>query len=140
MQGFVWLWRNRDALRTIIGSQDYILAIIVLINDNPMELINVYAPNKVEAPCFLATDQALRDSLLAGDFNPNHKAYDGVKAMKCDGVLRRSSRRVDTIVEWTRKDQYVLINSIRPPPISSGWSSGATPSLTANLRGGMPTQ
>lgn len=103
------------ALHSIIRSQDCILAIAVLINDNHMKFIDVYASNKVEAPAFLATHHPLRDSLLAGDFNAHHTAWYGKQAIEIDGVLHASSRQADMLVELTTEHQYLLINSSSTP-------------------------
>lgn len=85
-----------------------------------MEVMNVYARNKVEAPGFLPTHRPSRDSLLAGDNNPHHEGWYGAKAIECDGVLRGSNRQADMTVKWTTEHQYVRIKSIGPQPIFRG--------------------
>lgn len=63
---------RRCAARTIKKYHDGILCIVALINSRPLEIINVYAPNKVEALAFLTTHRLVRASRLAGVFNAHH--------------------------------------------------------------------
>lgn len=87
----------------------------MLINNQPMEFTNIYTPNKVEAPAFLTTHLALRESFLAGDFNAHYSNWYREKVVEMKSVLSASRQQADMLVKWTSELQFIRMNTLGTP-------------------------
>lgn len=89
-----------------------ILSVVVLVNGGPLEVVNLYSPNKTAAPLFLASHHPLRDGFLAEEVNSRHRNWSREKTIECEAVMHASRHMADAVVRWTERNQYVLLNEI----------------------------